>query len=89
MTRRARQLAKYGLTERQEKKLLQLQGGKCAICQRPPKTRRLHIDHDHRTKRVRGALCFGCNRYCVSKNDAESAYRVWNYLDSPFDGRNL
>lgn len=42
--------------------LLEAQGGVCAICGRPPKTRRLHLDHDHKTMRVRGLLCHRCNR---------------------------
>lgn len=37
------------------------QAGGCAICGNPPKTRRLHIDHDHKTDAVRGLLCFRCN----------------------------
>lgn len=42
--------------------MLTAQGGGCAICHRPPKTRRLHIDHDHKTLTVRGLLCHRCNR---------------------------
>jgi hypothetical protein len=42
--------------------LLAVQGGGCAICGATPKTRRLHIDHDHRTMRLRGLLCHRCNR---------------------------
>lgn len=42
--------------------LLAAQDGGCAICGRPPKTRRLHIDHDHSTMTVRGLLCHRCNR---------------------------
>lgn len=38
------------------------QGGGCAICASTPKSRRLHIDHDHKTGVVRGLLCFPCNR---------------------------
>lgn len=38
------------------------QGGKCAICLRPPpKSRRLCIDHDHETGTVRRLLCNLCN----------------------------
>jgi hypothetical protein len=29
------------------------QGGECAICHRPPTSRRLHIDHDHGWKKVK------------------------------------
>ena len=47
--------------------LLAAQGGVCAICGNPPKNRRLHIDHDHKTGRIRGLLCFTCNRYVLGK----------------------
>lgn len=42
--------------------LLRAQGGRCALCEAVPKTRRLDIDHDHKTMRVRGLLCHRCNR---------------------------
>lgn len=41
-------------------------GEVCWICATPPKTRRLHVDHDHRTGEVRGLLCFRCNRFLHS-----------------------
>jgi hypothetical protein len=41
------------------------QGGHCAICPNTPKSRRLHIDHDHKTKVIRGLLCFPCNRFIL------------------------
>jgi hypothetical protein len=36
-------------------------GEKCGVCGAVAKTRRLHRDHDHRTSRPRGLLCFQCN----------------------------
>ena len=42
--------------------LVSVQGGLCAICRRACSTgRRLAIDHDHATGRVRGLLCAWCN----------------------------
>ncbi len=43
-------------------RLLAQQNGRCALCPSTPKTRRLDIDHDHRTMQVRGLLCHRCNR---------------------------
>lgn len=35
----------------------------CWICGAKRKTRRLHIDHDHKSKKlVRGLLCMWCNK---------------------------
>jgi len=60
---RAKQL---GVTDAEYARLLEAQGGGCAICGNPPKTRRLHVDHDHRTGQVRGLLCHRCNRALAS-----------------------
>ena len=51
-----------GVSDEQYDAMLAGQGGGCAICGNPPKTRRLDTDHDHRTGRVRGLLCHRCNR---------------------------
>lgn len=42
---------------------LEKQGGTCALpsCKSRPGTRRLHIDTDHKTRSVRGLLCFRHN----------------------------
>jgi hypothetical protein len=57
--KRAKQL---GITDAEYARLLAAQGGHCALCPNTPKTRRLHVDHDHRTGEVRGLLCYRCNR---------------------------
>lgn len=61
---RARALmSKYGLTPRQYDAMLLKQGGVCAIClQPPPAARNLAVDHNRGTGRIRGLLCYRCNR---------------------------
>lgn len=55
-------LKKYGLTVADYQALLDKQGGTCALCGVPPADgRRLAVDHDHVTGRVRGLLCQRCN----------------------------
>lgn len=56
------QLAKYGITSKEYEQKLKAQNGVCAICSRPPHKRRLNVDHDHKTKQVRGLLCWRCNK---------------------------
>lgn len=52
---------KYGLTVEEYESLLEGQGGACALCGVKPEGRRLLVDHDHETNRVRGLLCTRCN----------------------------
>jgi len=55
--------SKYGLTIVQYDEMLTQQNGSCAGCRRPPKSggRRLHVDHNHKTGKVRGLVCWHCN----------------------------
>jgi len=60
--RRQRRLKKYGLTHQTFEALYAKQQGKCAICSAPFVGRRkVHIDHCHDRKCVRGLLCGTCN----------------------------
>lgn len=55
---------KYGITVEQYEALLEKQGHKCAICGKPHSVvpyKRLNVDHDHKTGKVRGMLCHDCN----------------------------
>jgi Recombination endonuclease VII len=54
---------KFGITIEEYDRMLQAQGGLCAICrQKDPGGRDLAVDHVHdETKRIRGLLCVRCN----------------------------
>ena len=71
---RARKLlATFGITIEQYDEMLGQQGGVCAICGQPEtaleaksrtevrRVKRLAVDHDHETGKVRGLLCWMCN----------------------------
>lgn len=51
-------LRQYSLTPEQFEALLRSHHGQCAICNAGVAT---CIDHDHKTGKVRGLLCAGCN----------------------------
>jgi len=81
-----RKAKKYGIHILEIKTLL---SGKCHICGSVPdpkhtsKTQRsLHIDHDHTTGRVRGALCSSCNFGLGKFKDSQELLRlVQEYLE--------
>lgn len=62
----------HGIEPEEYDGLIAAQDGRCAICRRLPGGRAngrareghppsLHVDHDHRTGRIRGLLCSNCN----------------------------
>jgi hypothetical protein len=59
---------KFALSKEDEEKMLLAQDHKCAICKKPEwvvvrgKVKRLAVDHDKKTGKVRGLLCNNCNR---------------------------
>jgi len=81
-TRRARFRKIYGITPEEFEVLLRLQGNHCALCETPDRaTRRLCVDHDHLTGRVRGLLCVQCNSALGKLGDsAEGLERAIRYL---------
>lgn len=53
---------KYGITLAEYEILAEVQNHVCAICKKPQMNgRRLAVDHDHRTGKIRGLLCGKCN----------------------------
>lgn len=73
----------YGISLADYEQMLVEQDGRCAICGQPPKDRRLAVDHDHETGRVRGLLCYGhCNRAIgLLRDNPELLRRAAEYLE--------
>ncbi len=69
----------YNLTEADEQALLAQQDNRCAICKKSGL--KLHVDHNHRTNKVRGLLCGNCNRGLgVFYDSPESLQEAIQYL---------
>ena len=55
-------LGKFGLTIEDFDNMFKAQNGTCAICKEAcTRHKRLSVDHDHSTGKVRGLLCHRCN----------------------------
>jgi hypothetical protein len=76
----------YGISMQEFDKLLEFQKHGCAICNKPitKLSRRMNIDHDHKTGQVRGLLCSGCNTGLGQLgDDIEGLKRALKYLENP------
>lgn len=53
----------YGIDEAEYQRMFDAQGGRCGICggDKSFGNGKLHVDHCHRTGRVRKLLCVKCN----------------------------
>lgn len=69
---------RYGLTKKEYLAL----GINCMICgTNKTNTMRLHVDHDHKTGKVRGILCNNCNNGLGRFNDnPELLFKALEYL---------
>lgn len=71
----------YGLAEGEYATILEAQEGRCAICRRVARGRRLAVDHDHNTGEVRALLCYFCNKYLGQwEGDPIAAHNAAIYL---------
>lgn len=76
---------KYGITIEDYNKILVKQEERCAICGRHQCNfdKKLHIDHDHKTGKIRGLLCYNCN-HAIGKffDNTEYLQNAINYLNN-------
>jgi len=73
----------FGITLEEYDELFARQNGSCAICNMPQSElkRRLAVDHNHITGKIRGLLCFRCNA-SIGKfgDDPELLEKAISYL---------
>ena len=76
----------YGITMEDYNRMLEEQGGRCAIChgddpKSPARVNHWYVDHCHTTGKVRGLLCNACNRALGNFGDSiENLERAILYL---------
>jgi len=79
-----RRQRRHGLTLAEAEALFEKQGNVCAICKRPAtdKRSRLHVDHCHKTGKVRGGLCIKCNvGLGLTEDNVETLRAMITYLE--------
>lgn len=70
--------SKYGISLEDYNRLSEAQRGLCALCLRPSMNKKLAVDHDHKTGRIRGLLCVVCNRIILGRIDSIEGF--WERL---------
>jgi len=86
--RRRNLMACYGITEDQYRAMEVAQKGCCAICGTDkPRGRaragKLRVDHDHKTKQIRGLLCGTCNSAIgLLRDDPKLLIKAAQYIES-------
>lgn len=91
---------KYGVSMESLLELLHLQGSRCAICSKRWQDctsgkrvrheviflQHLYVDHDHRTRKVRGLLCNACNTAIgLFEEDSTRLTSALSYLKRELD----
>ncbi len=62
--------------------LVEKHGDQCSICKKPRSAfkNKLSVDHCHKSNKIRGLLCFRCNKFLLGKHTLDSAQRILTYL---------
>ena len=71
---------KYNLSIEEYDQMFEQQNGVCAICRKIPVGRRLGIDHNHKTGKIRGLLCNHCNFLLSAWENKEFSSQIKKYL---------
>lgn len=83
MTKRDKYLVKkYGITEAQYNEQLKKQKDCCALCGKHKSnfSYSLHQDHNHKTGKNRGIVCYYCNKFRIGRHDLTSAESIYAYM---------
>lgn len=83
--------AVYGITREEYEALEAFQDGRCWVCHRKARSKRLAVDHNHKTGEVRGLLCSdnerGCNAVLIAliemHGGLDVARRIVDYFEEP------
>jgi hypothetical protein len=62
--------------------LVDKHGNFCAICKKPGTAfkKRLSVDHNHTSGKIRGLLCYRCNKFQLGRHTIRSAGAILEYL---------
>lgn len=77
---------RFGITSEIYEQMLTDQNGVCAICLKPPEGKRLDVDHEHSTGKIRGLLHGDCNRALgLFKENSDTMRRAAVYIEKQHD----
>jgi hypothetical protein len=77
-------MKKYGITLKEYRIMFFKQNKRCGVCGRKqrPKERMFDIDHDHKTRKVRGIICNCCNFLLgYAKDNTDILHKAIRYLE--------
>ena len=62
--------------------LIEKHGNKCAICDKPREAfkKNFAVDHDHKTGKIRGLLCYRCNKFILGRQTLATVEKMLAYL---------
>lgn len=73
---------RYGVTKEWYEKTLEEQNHSCAICKKPNQStkRSLAVDHEHSSGKIRGIVCYNCNRALHAFDNVDLYALIMEYL---------